>query len=111
MCVLCGEALTQIHWTDKRSDTRTAVSTAAADNAQRSRLRDRYHLVQLTNKILCHYGLQLNDWNGSKYVLSDKKGSSVIVQDLGGLWPAAEKLIHRALDPLDPTLLESLLSQ
>jgi hypothetical protein len=111
MCVLCGEALTQIHWTDRRPDERTIVSMLAGDDFQRSRMRDRLHVVRLANRILCHYGLRLDDWNGSRYVLSDKKGSSIIVQDLGGLWPAAEKLIHRPLDPLDPSLLEALLSQ
>ena len=111
MCVLCGEALTQIHWTDQPSDKRTTVSMLSGDSTQRARIRNRYHLVHIANRILCHYGLRLDDWSGSKYVLSDKKGSSVIVQDLGSLWPAAEKLIHRPLDPLDPSLLEALLSQ
>jgi hypothetical protein len=64
--------------------------------------------VVLTNGILRHYGLKLDDWNGSKYVLRDRKGRTEIVQDLGSLWPAAEKLAGRALDPLDPVLRETL---
>ena len=110
MCVLCGEALTHIHWTDQRADERTTVSMFVGDGQQRARMRDRLHFVRLMNQVLHHYGLRLDDWSGSKYILSDRKGSSVIVQDLGSLWPAAEKLIHRPLDPLDPSLLEGLLS-
>lgn len=110
MCVLCGEALTHIHWTERRPGERATVSMFTGDDHQRSRMRDRLHLVRVANSILCHYGLRLDDWSGSKYVLSDRKGSSVLVQDLGGLWPAAEKLLHRPLDPLDPALLEALLS-
>ncbi len=111
MCVLCGEALTHVHWTEQRSDERVVVSMLAGDDHQRSRMRDRLHLVRLANRILACYGLRLDDWNGSKYVLSDRKGSSVIVQDVGGLWATAEKLIHRPLDPLDPSLLKALQPQ
>jgi hypothetical protein len=57
------------------------------------------------------YGLRLNDWNGSKYILSDKKGRSLIVQDLGSLWPAVEKLLGRPIDPLDPSLHDALKQQ
>ena len=80
------------------------------DDQQRVRMRDRLHLVRLANQILCHYGLRLDDWSGSKYILSDQKGNSALIQDLGSLWPAAEKIIHRPLDPLDPSLLEALLA-
>ena len=48
------------------------------------------------------------DWNGSKYLLKDGKGRSELAQDLGSLWPAAEKLAGRAPDPLDPALLKKL---
>jgi hypothetical protein len=111
MCVLCGEALTHIHWTDQRADERVVVSMLAGDDYQRSRMRDRLHVVRLANRILRYYGLHLDDWNGSKYVLSDRKGSSVIVQDVGSLWASAEKLVRRPLDPLDSSLLEALQSQ
>jgi hypothetical protein len=57
---------------------------------------------------LRHYGLKLDDWGGSKYVLRDGKGRSEIVQDLGSLWPAAERLAGLTLDPLEPGLMEML---
>ena len=110
MCDLCGEALTHVHWTDRRAGERTTVSMFVGEDQQRSRMRDRLHLVRLANQILCHYGLRLDDWSGSKYILSDQKGNSALIQDLGSLWPAAEKIIHRPLDPLDPSLLEALIA-
>ena len=41
-------------------------------------------------------------------MLSDRKGKTVLVQDLGALWPAAQQLAGRRLDPLDPWLLDVL---
>ena len=41
-------------------------------------------------------------------LVRDGKGRSELVQDLGDLWPAAEKLAGRPLDPLDPALLDAL---
>src|SRR4051794_40462132 len=58
MCVLCGEALTHVHWTDRRAGERTTVSMFVGDDQQRARMRDRLHLVRLANQILCHYGLR-----------------------------------------------------
>ena len=43
-----------------------------------------------------------------KYVLRDLKGRSELVQDLGSLWPVAERLAGRAPDPLDPALQKAL---
>ncbi len=41
-------------------------------------------------------------------MLRDGKGRSELVQDLGSLWPVAQKLICRPLDPLDPALQAAL---
>ena len=60
------------------------------------------------NEVLRHYGLRVSDWAGSKYLLRNKKGRSVLVQDLGSLWPAAQRLAGRPLDPLDPALHAAL---
>jgi hypothetical protein len=64
--------------------------------------------VVLLNRVLDHYGLSLSDWAGSVYILGDRKGRSVVVTDVGTLWAEAEKLAGRPLDPLDPSLLDSL---
>ena len=114
MCVLCGQDfVAQVHWTDRHLEDRARVAAPGSDPValQGDRRRDRAHRVVLTNEILRHYGLKLDDWGGSKYVLRDRKGRSEIVQDLGSLWPATERLVGRTLDPLKPALLETLVGE
>ncbi len=111
MCVLCGkDFVAQVHWTDRHVEDRARASGPGTDPVeyQRDRRRDRAHRAVLTNDVLRHYGLRVEDWNGSKYVLRDGKGRMQIIQDLGALWPAAAKLAGRPLDPLDPALKEAL---
>jgi hypothetical protein len=114
MCVLCGQDfVAQVHWTDRHLEDRARAAAPGSDPValQGDRRRDRAHRVALTNEILVYYGLKLDDWGGSKYVLRDHKGRSEIVQDLGGLWPAAERLAGRPLDPLEPALRETLIGE
>lgn len=110
MCVLCGEFVAQPHWSDRHVEDRARESEANAGgfDYQRERRRDRVRRASLANRVLAHYGLKVRDWDGSKYLLSDGKGRSELVQDLGSLWPAATKLAGRAPDPLDPALLAAL---
>jgi hypothetical protein len=100
----------RVHWTDRHLEDRARAVAPGSDpiEYQRDRRRERAHRVALTREILRHYGLKLDDWGGSKYVLRDGKGRSEIVQDLGSLWPAAERLAGRTLDPLEPVLIEAL---
>ncbi len=112
MCVLCGQDfVAQAHWTDRYVEDRARAAGPDADPTeyQRDRRRDRAHRAAVTNEVLAYYGLRVRDWAGSKYLLSDGKGNSQIVQDLGALWPAAEKILGRPLDPLDPALKERML--
>jgi hypothetical protein len=108
MCVLCWQFLTEVHWTDQPSDRSDATTGTAGSDRERARRRDRYQRLRVLNRLLGHYGLQLADWQSRSYVLSDRKGKTVLVQDLGALWPAAQQLAGRRLDPLDPWLLEVL---
>ena len=105
MCVLCGEFVMSVHWTDKNSNS---DSTVVVGDSQRSRQRTRIHRTTLSNKILKHYRLKLDDWNGSKYILSDLKGNQEVVHDLGTLWITAEKFLGRPINPLDPFLLQQI---
>ena len=41
--------------------------------------------------------MRLDDWHSRSYVLSDRKGKTAIVQDLGALWPTAQQLAGRPL--------------
>src|SRR3954451_15817900 len=107
MCVLCGrDFVAQVHWTDRRIEDKARASGThgGSGDYHRDRRRDRLHRTSLTNEVLRHYGLRVEDWSGSKYFLRDRKGRSELIQDLGVLWPAAERLAGRTLDPLDPTL-------
>ena len=90
MCALCGVLLTS-HWAESGGGRRARVFR-----------------VQLLNRVLDHFGLRLDDWSGSVYVLRDRKGRAEVVADIGALWAAAERLAGRRLDPLDPALLRVL---
>ncbi len=117
MCVLCGELIRSFHWTDgidgsgsyendenlKGQDALISVN----ENA-RERKRVRFKRVGLLNQILAFYGLKMDDWQGTKFVLCDKKGQSVIVNDLGDLWDKAQKLAKKEMDVLDSHLLAFL---
>ncbi|GAA8076762.1 hypothetical protein Kazakh3172_01330 [Helicobacter pylori] len=120
MCVLCGELISSFHWSDEnyRSDSyeideglkEPNVLISANENA-RERKRARLKRVRLLNQILAFYGLKINDWQGTKFVLCDKKGQSVIVNDLGDLWGKAQKLAKKEMDALDSNLLAFLNQQ
>jgi hypothetical protein len=109
MCVLCWQFLTEEHWTDRSVDDEASAATGTAgSDRERTRRRARHHRTGLLNRLLGHYGLRLDDWQSRSYMLSDRKGKTVLVQDLGALWPAAQQLAGRCLDPLDPWLLDML---
>jgi hypothetical protein len=90
MCALCGVLMTS-HWAERGAGRRERV------------LR-----VQFLNRVLAHFGLALDDWGGSIYVLRDRKGQASVVEDLGTLWSTAERMAGRRLDPLDPGLVGAL---
>ncbi|WP_100960110.1 hypothetical protein [Helicobacter pylori] len=117
MCVLCGELVSSFHWSDENygSDSyeidenlREPNALIGANENARERKRARLKRVGLLNQILAFYGLKINDWQGAKFVLCDKKGQSVIVNDLGDLWGKAQNLAKKKMDALDSNLLAFL---
>lgn len=108
MCVLCGELVMNVHWTDQQIHDKAFHPTVVVGESQRDRMRNRLKRVAYANQILSYYGLTLRDWNGSKYMLADKKGVSLVVNDLGDMWPAVQTLTFQQLDPLEPDLLAFL---
>jgi len=90
MCALCGVLLND-HWAER-------------DGGRRGRT----FRVGLVNRVLDHFGLDLDDWAGQVYVLRDRKGRAVVVDNLGVLWTQAAVLAGRPLDPLDPDLVRAL---
>ncbi|WP_441702026.1 hypothetical protein [Helicobacter pylori] len=117
MCVLCGEFIRSFHWTDgtdgsgsyeNDENLREPNALISTNENARERKRARLKRVGLLNQILAFYGLKINDWQGTKFVLCDKKGQSVIVNDLGGLWDKAQNLTKKEMDALDSHLLAFL---
>ncbi|TPH36542.1 hypothetical protein [Helicobacter pylori] len=117
MCVLCGELISSFHWTDGtdgsgsyeiNENLKGQNALISANENARERKRARLKRVGLLNKILAFYGLKIDDWQGTKFVLHDKKGQSVMVNDLGDLWDKAQKLAKKEMDALDSHLLAFL---
>ena len=99
-----------VHWTDQplHDVEYRNKTTITAGEGQRDRRRLRIRRVAIANRILSYYGLKVQDWNGSKFVISDKKGTSNIVHDLGGMWKTASDMCHKEMDPLDPDFLKAI---
>ncbi|GAA7595991.1 hypothetical protein HpMMM16_01430 [Helicobacter pylori] len=120
MCVLCGEFISSFHWSDGSNgidgsdsheideDLKGQNAVVRANENARERKRARLKRVKLLNQILAFYGLKINDWQGAKFVLCDKKGQSVMVNDLGDLWDKAQNLAKKEMDALDSNLLAFL---
>ncbi|GAA7536381.1 hypothetical protein HpBHB29_01060 [Helicobacter pylori] len=114
MCVLCGELISSFHWSDGNDGygieegLKGKNAVVSVNENSRERKRARLKRVGLLNQILAFYGLKIDDWQGAKFVLHDKKGQSVIVNDLGDLWDKAQNLAKKEMDALDSHLLAFL---
>lgn len=102
MCILCGELVSSFHWSDITFTEQKATISVGESAGERKKAR--LKRTKLLNEILRFYGLKIDDWQGSKFVLCDKKGQSVIVNDLGDLWDKAKDLAKREIDALDSNL-------
>ena len=91
MCGLCGAFGAAADWAE-------AGAAGAAQRGFRSRAASR---------VLARYGLTLDSWGG-RYILRSRTGKTALVDNLSRMWPVAEALVRRPLDPLDEGLLASL---
>ena len=115
MCGLCGVLANERHWTERAAHPAifggagigegNGDGNGAPERPRVSPAQERQQRVRLVNRVLGPLGLVLADWPPSSYVLRTKTGRSEIVSHLGDLWPAAERLLGRPCDPLDPGLL------
>ena len=104
MCSLCGILGSNEHWTD--AVARPGVFTRNTERVDRR--RERAKRVRIASRILTEFGLTLSDWQGSSFLLSTRTGKTEMVEDLGHLWPLAEKISGRVCDPLSDALIERL---
>jgi hypothetical protein len=95
MCGLCGILGESEHWTDH-------------PDGGTQRRRERLERAALVGRVMQHFGLKVEDWQGRSFLLSTPTGRTEIVDTLSALWPAAAKLANRRLDPLDPALIAAL---
>jgi hypothetical protein len=63
---------------------------------------------RVANELLAYYGLSLKEAAGGPALLQNRTGQTALVLHLGALWPAAERLAKRPLDPLDPDFIAAL---
>jgi hypothetical protein len=97
MCGLCGVLGSEGDWTE-----RPAASVSGAPTTRRAQRLER---VRAANVVLTQFGLILADWQGAKFQLSSRTGRTEIVDNLTQVWQAAERILGRACDPLDPWLV------
>ncbi len=98
---LCGALGGAGDWTQG-----VASDAAAAIPWQRRQAR-RERIAQAC-RVLRPFGLSVEEWQGSAMLLRNSTGVTGIVHSLLDAWPAAERMAGRAIDPLDPGLLETL---
>lgn len=101
MCSLCGVLGGNEHWAD--AVARPGVYTRNVERIDRR--RERANRVRIANGMLARFGLTITDWQSASFVLATRTGKSEIIEDLGHLWPAAERLCGRPCDPLDVDLI------
>ncbi|MEP7457395.1 hypothetical protein [Phyllobacterium sp. SB3] len=104
MCSLCGVLGGSEHWAD--AVARPGVYTRNGDGTDRR--RERANRVRVANRVLASFGMKLSDWAGTSFVISTRTGKSEIIEDLGHLWPAVERLSGKVCDPLNPDLIANI---
>ena len=104
MCALCGVLGGKGHW----SDSAGAPEVFAGRTEPQTRLRERQARTRILNAVLKGNGVVIKDWSGNSYLLTSRTGRTAIVDTIGEVWPAAERLTGRTCDPLDENYLRSL---
>ncbi|HML06890.1 MAG TPA: hypothetical protein VK430_02020 [Xanthobacteraceae bacterium] len=64
--------------------------------------------MRIVNVVLAQFSLHVADWQGAKYQLTTRTGRTELVDNLAQVWQAAERIIGRACDPLEPALIARL---
>jgi hypothetical protein len=104
MCALCGVLGGKGHW----SDSTNAPAAFAGRAELQTRLRERQACTRLLNAALKQHGVSVKDWSGNAYLLTGSTGRTAIVETVGEIWKAAERISGKTCDPLDDRYLGAL---
>jgi hypothetical protein len=103
MCGFCAMLSGIPHWTESGSD----AASGAMPEARERRL-ERLYRVKLVNAVIGHYSCSVEDWAMGEYIVRSQRGRTELVPALPQVWQTVESIAGRAVDPLDPALLERL---
>lgn len=94
MCSACGFPAAPGHWTETGNASPT------------DRLRARFRRVQVLKSVLGEFGLTAHDDGLVPDIqIATLSGNVTMARDLDEIWRTAERLLGRAVDPLDPRFL------
>jgi hypothetical protein len=102
VCGLCG-----LFGSDHGAEP-AAQGGAFPGPARRTQRAERLRRAAVVNAALAPARMRVADFQASRYVVSGATGGSAVVDDLGGVWAAVDRLRGRALDPLDPDWIAAL---
>jgi hypothetical protein len=97
MCEVCAIFGAGEHWSDFG---RLREERFPFEDIQHYR-DERKRRILLLNRILAPFAVRCEDWDGEALMVLDRSGRSKIAPTLNDVWPAAEALSGRAIDPLD----------
>lgn len=102
MCEVCAVFGIGRHWSDAgaRADARLPAQDIAHYRVERQRR------IVLINALLADTGVALRDWDGEAFWVARSDGRGERVANLGGVWPVAERLAGRPIDPLAASFAE-----
>jgi hypothetical protein len=104
MCALCGVLGGKGHW----SDSASAPAVFAGRTEPQTRTRERQARVRILNAVLKQHGVVVKDWSGNAYLLTGRTGRTAMIDTVGEIWAAAERISGRRCDPLDERYLGAL---
>ena len=92
MCGICGLLGGPAHWSSSHGRLQLAGSTTL--RAERART------VGLLNRIARTRGMRVSDWQGTAFVVAGATGGQEVIESLGDVWAAFDRLGGRPIDPL-----------
>lgn len=102
MCGLCGLfGVASANW----AEVSIRDSGGAESRVEAAGARERWLRSAELRRILRAYRIDVDDFVSSGWVVRGPTGATEIVTSLDALWPAAERVARRRIDPLDPLLL------